>query len=458
MNHTRYLSDLAPMALALAIVSLACEEPAPNPCLPGTLSDARWSQCIGAWGADVAMAIAVDERGQMLVGGHFSGPLDVGEGAPISFGEPDDYFAIDGFLAAYGTDGARAWVQRFGADGDDRIFDIEIRDDAVYATGYFANEITIGAQSHRAQHDPTAFLARFASDGQPAWSRSWTGHAHARALAVDAEHNVTVAGHFEGEMAFATDSFDHPTGFFAVNVSAAGGENWARAFPYDGVASMQSVASQIDGGVVMVGTFWNALALDGNPRQPVGSSDIFLAALDHRGDIRWIRTIGGPGSDRTPQVSIDRRGDIYVAGTFELSADFEGGARAVSRLEAPVTAFIARYTQSGDVRWVRQLDSPTVLAGAIATGDWSGDTVVAVTGSFKDWLDLDGHRLPANEGIDIFTVGYDSDGERLWLERLGGPADDWGNGIATADGQVWLSGQSSFTDTLLYSDLFLVHW
>jgi hypothetical protein len=111
---------------------------------------------------------------------------------------------------------------------------------------------------------------------------------------------------------------------------------------------------------------------------------------------------------------------IYVVGSTRASL---AGAAGLS------DAFIARYSTTGALAWIRQFGTAAEdTASSVATDSQHNVYVTGYTGG----------TLPgspnANQGaVDIYLTKYDQNGNRLWTRQLGSGADEYGAGVAVDD-------------------------
>ena len=106
---------------------------------------------------------------------------------------------------------------------------------------------------------------------------------------------------------------------------------WALDIGRIGSSDSHRIAADADGNVYVAGGFFGTHDFDPGPATVVLSSrsdDVFLAKLNSQGQLQWLRQFGGGGDDRVDAISIDPDGNITLAGTFHGSADFDPGAGA----------------------------------------------------------------------------------------------------------------------------------
>lgn len=136
---------------------------------------------------------------------------------------------------------------------------------------------------------------------------------------------------------------------------------------------------------------------------------------------------GGSGSDVIMDMVSDAAGNIYVAGTFTGTADFDPGA-GVSALNSlgATDVFLAKYTSTGLLAWVSRVggtgaDSVSSLARDVAGNLYLG-------GGFEGSVDFDPTAglavLNSTGNQDGYVAKFSASGLLLWARRFGGPAKD----------------------------------
>jgi len=143
-----------------------------------------WSRRFGAQLDELAVSLAVDPAGSVLLTGSFDDVLDFGDGAPLHTAGRSDVF-----VAKLGPDGSTLWAQKLGNTDED--IGAAVAADSygnVYAAGWFWKEIEVAGTAHKSHGKKDLFVVAFAPNGTPQWAHTF-GDAeddYARGLAVDA--------------------------------------------------------------------------------------------------------------------------------------------------------------------------------------------------------------------------------------------------------------------------------
>lgn len=161
-----------------------------------------------------------------------------------------------------------------------------------------------------------------------------------------------------------------------------------------------------------------------------GLKDAFVAKYSASGTLLWVRQLGTASDDLAHGVAADASGNVYVAGVT-------GGALPGNATSGGQDVFLARYDASGALAWVRQWGSPGDDVAQDVEVDGTG--AIAMGGSTTGSLAWDNVG-----GLDAFVARWTSAGVRTWARQLGTAADESGYGVATdASGTVYLAGSST---------------
>jgi len=146
----------------------------------------------------------------------------------------------------------------------------------------------------------------------------------------------------------------------------------------------------------------------------------------------WVRRYDGPAHyhDGAQALAVDGQGNVYVTGHA-----FGPGGWGYATI---------KYNAAGNRLWVKRYTGPAEdhqdRATALAV---DGQGNVYVTGlSYSDETEL-----------DYATIKYDAAGNRLWVRRYNGPADedDVAQAIAVdSQGNVYVTGRSYGSDDIRY--------
>jgi hypothetical protein len=215
-----------------------------------------------------------------------------------------------------------------------------------------------------------------------------------------------------------------------------------------GIDYTKDVTVAPDGTIVAAGYFAGTVDFDPGPGitnlRASGVVDNFLAQYGPAGDLRWAFGSGGAGADIPHTVRLGPAGNVYVAGYFSGTADFDPGSGTANRTSAGERdVYVASYDSAGRYRWAATLGGPGTDEGFDLAV--SADGAVVATGIFTGTVNLAGgtgsRRVTSAGGEDAFLVAYDPQGAFRWGLTVGGPGADHGHAVRFGpDGQVYLAG------------------
>ena len=180
-----------------------------------------------------------------------------------------------------------------------------------------------------------------------------------------------------------------------------------------------------------------------------GDHDAFIRKWN--GNHIWLYGIAGLTDEIAHAVALDGEGNVYAAGTYSDTVDFDGAGSTSPLNSAGLTdIFILKLQEESlGFLWVKGVGGISTDSGHGLTVDGSGN--VYLTGTYSDTVDFDpsgGMSTLSSAGdADVFILKLDSNGDFLWVKSVGGPGAENSFDIAVDEsGNVFVTG--SFTDTV----------
>ena len=383
---------------------------------------------------DVAVALAVDDSGNLYVAG-------------LSFGSGT---IADYAIVKYNSAGQQEWVARYNGpdNGDDWLNAMTIDSFGnVYVTG----------SSDAANSSSDCTTIKYNSDGQQQWV---------------ARHNVCPRSRAAG-VAIAADDLGN------AYVTGVDGVGWA-TIKYDVSGQEEWISYHGEGGPTAHG-----IAVDhaGNAYVIGGDYDYLTIKFDPSGQEQWVARYNGPGDagDRAAAIAVDASGNVYVTGSSDLAGTSDyatvkynssgeeqwvatygepGGVSGATAIclddssDVYVTGQIGdpkmypdygtiKYNSSGQQQWVARYNGPSENATDIATA-------IAVDGSGNVYVTGRSQRTAFFSDYDYATIKYNSAGQEQWVVRYDGlgNANDEAVSIAVfGPGNIYVTGTSGVFST-----------
>ena len=161
-------------------------------------------------------------------------------------------------------------------------------------------------------------------------------------------------------------------------------------------------------------------------------------------NFEWAKRMGGGSIDIGYSITVDSAGNVYTAGYFQGTVDFDPGAGFVYLTSAGSDdIFVSKLDASGNFVWAKNMGGTSGDRGYSISLDASGN--VYTIGYFSDIADFDpgagSVNLTSAGSTDIFVSKLDASGNFVWVKRMGGIGVDLGNSIAVdGSGNVYTTG------------------
>lgn len=348
------------------------------------------------------------------------------------------------FLTSPGLAGPpiHIWSQGYGDASYQQTSSVSIdASGAVVITGFFEGSINFGGGVLTSAGGRDAFVAKFDASGNHVWSKHFgdaSGQESSK-VATDPSGAVIITGFFSGSIDFGGGVLTSMGGndVFVAKFDAAGNHVWSSSFGDGGFQVSNGVAVDPVGNVVIAGYFDGSVDFGGGAlTATAGGTDVFVAEFDASGNHIWSNSFGDAAAQGVPFVTADASGNVLVTGYFWGSIDFGGGVLSSVGL---YDMFLAKFDGSGTHLWSKRFgDGSTEQPWDLAT-DASGGVVVA--GHFMGGIDFGGGTLTSAGGEDIFLVKLDAAGNHVWSRRFGDTSGQYAYGVAIDDaGAVTATG------------------
>ncbi|MCO6459754.1 MAG: hypothetical protein J5I93_31060, partial [Pirellulaceae bacterium] len=250
---------------------------------------------------------------------------------------------------------------------------------------------------------------------------------HGRAVVTDIDGNFYLTGSFldttdfdPGPGTFNLTS-NSETDVFVAKYTAGGALIWARSFqgnlnPDDGPVGDQGRGLAIDGtgNVYVSGTFRHTVNFGSTVLTSNGEDDVFVAKLDPGGGVLWAVGFGGAGVEENTGLAIDAAGNVYTAGRFIDSVDFNPGpGTSILNGTSTGSAYVHKLNTDGVYQWARTIRA---YEATDIAADSAGN--VYYTGAFAGTLDVDPGPaqtlLTAGSASNVFVSKLDTAGLFVW--------------------------------------------
>lgn len=278
-----------------------------------------WAQNAVGNDLEQAYSVATDSDGNIFISGYTqSNTLSFGS-FTITNLNPNDMF-----IAKYENNGNVEWVKSVGGTLYDYPYSITVDlNGDILVAGYFTSPtITFDTITLSNLGYGEIFLAKYDNNGNILWAKSAGGSNTDVAYAVitDKIGNIFMTGYFHSNIIYFNDlsltrSSWHD--MFVAKYNSDGNIVWAKNASGVDYASAYSVSADSIGNIYVCGDFGGDSITFGNVTlYSNGYDDLYVVKYDNEGNILWAKGAGGAESDLARSVSIDKSGNLYVAGAF----------------------------------------------------------------------------------------------------------------------------------------------
>jgi hypothetical protein len=407
--------------------------------------------------------VASDLVGNQIVAGTFTGTLDLdpstaGVANVVSKG------GTDVFVAKYGSDGKLVWARSLGGTANETVADLAFDGSGnVYVGGTFTGAVDFNPDPNvtataTAADGGSGFVWKLNFFGNLFWARTIDGTSAITALTYSPQGGVVATGTFQGTTDFdptdagtANLTTTNPNGAaFAWRLDPAGNFGWARALQTTGTIEAPTVAIDGSGFLYIGGRFTGTADFDpadaGKAPIAAGTAPTpYVVKLNGLGNYVWakaVRTVtpvtGAP--NQIVGIGVDSIGNVYAAGTFAGTLDFDPSSATTSLASSGNSAdgFVWKLDQAGNFRWARKFGGVAPEAITDLFVDQAGNTYTA--GTFTGVADFD--PAPLNT-VNLVSGSGATDGYLLKLTPQGALsyARVLGGGVsATKPTAIWANG------------------
>ena len=322
-----------------------------------------WAKRFGDTLTDAGYGVAVDASGNVYTTGGFSSTVDFdpGDGTSnlVSAGSSDV------FVSKLDSSGNFVWAKRFGGTLSDVANDLAIDGSGnVHTTGYFNGTVDFdpgdGTSNLVSAGTTDVFVSKLDSSGNFVWAKRFGGTSSDEAYGIDLDSsgNVYTTGFF-----YLTADFDPGSGTsnltsvgsddgFVSKLTSSGDFVWARQIGGSSGGYPEEIEVDSSGIVHITGYFQGTVdfdpGADTSNLTSAGSLDIFVSKLTSAGDYAWAVRFGGTSSDWGRSIALDSSSNVYTAGYFNSTVDFDPGAGTCNKTSAGLhDVFVSKLNSAG---------------------------------------------------------------------------------------------------------------
>ncbi len=373
----------------------------------------QWVRTIGGPGSDKVSSISIDSDDNIYITGMFSDTVDFDissdQGSVTSMGNEDM------FLVKFTSGGIFQWVNTIGGTGIDGGMSVCITNsNDVYVTGSFRGSVDFDGDGGNAAISSNGsediFIIKYSSEGvyQSVKTIGGTSPDIPQSISADSAGNIYLTGGFTRTIDFggiSLSGFLVPFDVFVVKYSSTGVCQWAKKIGGTGAGSDSGsfIRTDSSGNVYVTGYFSNTVNFGNGDVTSNGGTDLFIVKYDTNGSYLWANAIGGTGDDDGISLCFDSAGNVYLAGGYNNTVDFDGaGDIGTVVSNGGSDAYIAKFSSEGIFKWVKTIGGTGYDSPGSIVSDSAGN--IYLTGIFENSVNFGNTNVISNGGIDFFLV------------------------------------------------------
>ncbi|MDO9257928.1 MAG: T9SS type A sorting domain-containing protein [Bacteroidales bacterium] len=373
-----------------------------------------WATQLAAEGALQIMGIASDKDGHVIVSGEFEYALTIGNKTI------DASSAQGAFILKLDATGNCLWANGYPQQIVYSAMPACDENNNIYMTGemynFSTNQLVFGTLTiPQTNDDGGTVLAKFNPDGVPQWAYTYGGVAGASYIQgwpgdikTDAAGNTYLSGWCANNANFGSTLLTNPLSnstlsFYISKINTDGGVVWAEgihnktpSYPYGDLLDLDK-----NGNVYIGGHFRDAISVQGNTYNPIGTYDFFVTKYSNDGVFQWIKTM--PSNSDITAMSVYNVDVLSICGNAGIeptlgnfTIDRKGASTCIiatlGMLEPLPNTLFVDFTEGSETSYTFS-----------STANWT------VT-SNQEWLTISSSEGSGN-GTLIFTAAENTTGE-----------------------------------------------
>ncbi len=317
----------------------------------------------------------------------------------------------------------------------------------IYTVGSFSNlgfDIDFGVDTSLLGYSggDDIFILKNNTYGEFLWAKGIGGKRREKAssVSVDDSGNVYITGTFEDTVDFNPGVNTNiltaiGTNIFVLKLNTNGDFVWVKNIPTTLINNNPSIKISNDGSVIVSGDF------SGNPDFDPGSGvfnlgtsltiTLFVLKLNNQGEFVFAKKLG---SGNNYGMCLDNSGNIYTTGNFNSSSDFDPDSSVFNLNRTGANGiYISKLNANGNFLWAKSFKGNNSGMGFDIFVDDSNN--VYSTGTFRGVS----YFNPNNQNdstisagnTDVYALKLDSNGNFIWVNKIGGSGGDNAKSILT---------------------------
>lgn len=419
-----------------------------------TTSGQYWIQHGSGATNNMGYAIAVDNSGNTYSTGYFSSSITFGAFTLTATG------LIDMFLIKTDVDGAVVWVKHAGGTNVTQGLSLAVNANSVVVTGFFYASANFDAHTITSTGQQDVFIAKYDLNGNLLWVTNSGGSLDdvGNKIAFDVNDNILLTGEFASSDftsgAHSLSSAGNSLDVFTARYDPSGNCMWLKSGSSPYIDRGTQITSDAAGNVYVAGEFSDTVQFD-LLHTNVMFNALFLIKYDASGNEQWFRWFGSGNTVKMKGLEITATGDLISLGNYTSTLYYFGFPNSFT-LSSPLlnNYFLSKISSAGDLIWaVTNGSNSAVSSECLAI---KPNQEIAVGGTyqcrFEDFSSQYGSGVFCSLGYnDCFVASYNDNGNWQWSKCYGGTKSDYLFGIASND-QNQLCLAGAFCSNIFFAE------
>ncbi len=427
------------------------------------ITDYEYANIMGGTGAEVTNAVATDSNNNVYVAGYFNGTVDFDPGAGTD--NKTSAGGRDIFVTKINADGSYGYTKTMGGVGTDGANAVATDQDGnIYIASPFNGTADFdpgaGTDNKTSAGSTDIALTKINADGTYGYTKTIgdTGADTPYTLATDQGDNIYVAGAFTATVDFdpgaGTDNKTSAGGTdaFLTKINADSSYGYTKIIGGASADSAYAIATDQDNNVYIAARFYATADFDPGAgtdnKTSAGNMDASLTKINADGTYGYTKTIGGTAYDQVNSLATDQNNNVYIAGNFQGTADFDPGAGTDNKTATGGSddGFVTRINADGSYGYSKFFGSTNNDNVYAVTTDQDG--YIYLAGEYIGTLDFDpgaGTDIRTSVGwSDAFLTKMNADGTYVYaktMEGQSGADESYGSSVASdSSNSIYLAG------------------
>ncbi len=171
-------------------------------------------------------------------------------------------------------------------------------------------------------------------------------------MATDGNGKLLVAGQYVVETkidTFQLFSEPQPSATYLASFDEWLQLQWHFQVKSNGILDVAALAFSETENIYVAGTFQDSLWWQDTLLISAGNMDMFVAEMDPKGDLLWLRQFGESGDTRASAMTL-KNGELFIAGVFNDATSFGGSGMTANTKDLDVF-LLSMNSANGEVNW-----------------------------------------------------------------------------------------------------------